>query len=144
MDIIYYSSQDESIFIDTIKNNITMYKEYSEEEINKVISITGLSSILDKKSFGINTFLYGGGEELSGGERQLILVARALMSSNNIIILDESLSEINEDLEDKIINNIIEHYQNKTLIYVSHRNNKDYPLKTINVEERSKNGNSRK
>lgn len=144
MDIVYYSSQDESIFIDTIKNNITMHKEYSEEEINKVISITELSSILDKKSFGINTFLYGGGEELSGGERQLILVARALMSSNNIIILDESLSEINEDLEDRIINNIIEQYQNKTLIYVSHRNNKDYSLKTINVEERSKNGNSRK
>lgn len=144
MGVIYYSSQDESIFIDTIKNNITMYNEYSEEEINKVISITGLSSVLNKKSFGINTFLYGGGEELSGGERQLILVARALISSNNIIILDESLSEINEDLEDTIITNIINNYRDKTLIYVSHRKNKDYPLKIIDVEERSKNGNSRK
>ncbi len=144
MDIIYYSSQDEAIFIDTIKNNITMHHNYSESELNKVISITGLDLVLNKKSFGINTFLYGGGEELSGGERQLILVARALISNKKIIILDETLSEVNEDLEETIISNIIRYYKNNTLIYVSHRQNKDYPLKVINVEERSKNGNSRK
>lgn len=142
--IIYYSSQDEYIFIDTIKNNITMHNDYSETEINKIINITSLNTILNKKSFGINTFLYSGGEELSGGERQLILLARALISNKRIIILDESLSEINEDLEDSIIDNIINYYRDRTIIYVSHRSNKNYPLKTINVEERSINGNSRK
>ena len=54
-----------------------------------------------------------------------------------------SIKTIMADLEDRIIDNIIRNYQNKTLIYVSHRNNKNYPLKTINVEERRINGNSK-
>jgi ATP-binding cassette subfamily B protein len=138
--ILYYSSQNESIFIDTIKNNITMHKSINEEYLDKVIKITNLDILLKKKSFGINTFLYGGGEELSGGERQLIIVTRALLSNTPIIILDESLSEVEESIEESIINNIINNYPEKTLIYVSHKQNKKYPLKIINMEERRNNG----
>jgi ABC-type transport system involved in cytochrome bd biosynthesis fused ATPase/permease subunit len=117
-----------------------MHKSINEEYLDKVIKITNLDILLKKKSFGINTFLYGGGEELSGGERQLIIVTRALLSNTPIIILDESLSEVEESIEESIINNIINNYPEKTLIYVSHKQNKKYPLKIINMEERRNNG----
>ena len=58
--------------------------------------------------------LFSGGEELSGGERQLIILARALTRNFNILILDETLSEVNDELEDKIL----EKYNNKTLVTI--------------------------
>lgn len=141
---LYFSSQDEELFMDTIRNNITMHHETTDEELNRIIEITNLRRVIDKKAFGINTFLYSGGEELSGGEKQLIILARALLSNKDIIILDESLSEVNEDIENSIINNIINYFENNIIIYVSHKQNKNYPLKVINMEERSNNGNTRK
>ena len=70
---------------------------------------------------------------MSGGEKQLILLARALISNKEIIILDEALSEVNDELENRIINNMFNKFNNKTIIYVSHKNNKDYFNRTINV-----------
>lgn len=141
---LYYSSQNEEIFMDTIKNNITMYHPTNDNELNKIIEITNLDRVISKKAFGINTFLYGGGEELSGGEKQLILLARALLSNKDIIILDESLSEVNESIENAIIDNIIKNYCDNIIIYVSHKQNKNYPMRIINMEERSNNGNTKK
>lgn len=132
-DNIIYSSQSEKIFTGTIQDNILMGRTISDDRLTEIIKICELKRILNKKTFGLDTFLYGGGEELSGGERQLIILARTLVNDFNILILDETLSEVNDMLEDKILENIFTYYKDKTIIYVSHKNKKNYFKRVINV-----------
>lgn len=131
--ILYYLSQEETIFHGTIRENILMGRTVKDEALKGVIKICELDRIIDKKTFGLDTYLYAGGDELSGGEKQLIILARALISNKEILILDEALSEVNEDLENRIINRLFDKCINKTIIYVSHKNNKNYFHRTINV-----------
>ena len=77
------------------------------------------------------------GFNISGGERQRIVLARALLKKSNYIILDEALSEVNEELEKKILSNIFEYYKEYTLIYVTHKEEiKKLFSKIYNVERR--------
>lgn len=130
---IIYSSQSEKIFSGTIKENILLGKDISEEKLNKVLTICDIGRIISKKTFGLDTFLFSGGEELSGGERQLIILARTLVNDFEVLILDETLSEVNDVIEDKILSNIFETYKDKTIIYVSHKNKKNYFKRVISV-----------
>lgn len=130
---IIYSSQTERIFSATIKENIVLGKDIESSKLDKVIEICELNRILNKRVFGLDSILFSGGEDLSGGERQLIILARALVSDFEILILDETLSEVNDEVEDKILNNIFTYFKDKTIIYVTHKNNKNYFNRTINV-----------
>lgn len=132
-DNLSYSCQTEKIFSGTIRENILMGKSVSDEEFNKLIDICELNRIVKNRPFKYDTFLYGGGEELSGGERQLIILARTLLLNKKIIILDETLSEVNDMLEDRILNKIFTNYKDTTIIYISHKNKKDYFKRVINV-----------
>ena len=131
--LISYSSQNERIFHGTIRDNILLGHEISDKKLNTIIDTCELNRLLSKKPFGLDTYLYGGGSELSGGERQLIFLARALVNDKDLIILDETLSEVNDKVEDKILNNLFTNYKNKTIIYVSHKNKKDYFKRTLYV-----------
>ena len=132
-DNILYSSQSEKIFSGSILENILLGKKIQKDELDKIIDICELNRIIKKKTFGLDTFLYSGGEELSGGERQLIILARALVNDFEILILDETLSEVNDLVEDKILENIFDYYKDKTIIYISHKNKKNYFKRVINV-----------
>ena len=61
------------------------------------------------------------GFNLSGGERQRIVLARGLLKNFNILIIDEGLSQVDIDMERKILKNIFEMFKDKTIIVVSHR-----------------------
>ncbi|MCI9279650.1 MAG: ATP-binding cassette domain-containing protein [Bacilli bacterium] len=63
---------------------------------------------------------------MSGGEKQRIILARALLNEFQILILDEALSELNNELEVKIIQNLKVYLKDKTVIYVSHKENEAY------------------
>ena len=131
--LISYSSQDERIFHGTIKDNILMGHTISENYLNEIIDTCELNRIINKKIYGLDTYLFAGGDELSGGEKQLIILARALVLNKDIIILDESLSEVNDKVEDKVLHKLFNRYKNKTIIYVSHKNKKNYFKKTYYV-----------
>ena len=122
---IIYVSQNESLFNDTIKNNILVERDISLDKINEVIEICLLKPILEKKNFELEAFISNDDNCFSGGEKQRIILARALLSNAKIIILDEALSEVDYNNERKIIKNIINNYPNKTLIYVTHKNHDD-------------------
>lgn len=122
---IIYVSQNESLFNDTIKNNILVERDISLDKINEVIEICLLKPILEKKNFELEAFISNDDNCFSGGEKQRIILARALLSDAKIIILDEALSEVDFNNERKIIKNIINNYPNKTLIYVTHKNHDD-------------------
>ncbi len=120
---ILYVSQTENIFSDTIRNNITLNKYVSLKDLNEVLEITKVNEIINKKSLRLDSFLYDSGYNLSGGERQRIILARSLLKRPKILILDESLSEMDKDLETEILSNIDHYLKDTTLIYISHTDN---------------------
>lgn len=119
---ICYVSQNEYIFTDSILNNIRLFKRATKKEINKVMRITGVDNILREKDITINYLLEENGHNISGGERQRILLARSLLQNKKILILDETMNELDVDSERKIIKNIKTEYD-VTLILISHRYN---------------------
>ena len=131
--LLSYVSQDEVLFHGTIKENILMGHQISNKRLDEIINICEIDRIISKKPYGLDTYLYAGGGELSGGERQLIILARSLVLNKEILLLDEALSEVNDEVEDNIINKLFDKYKNKTIIYVSHKNKKDYFHRTLNV-----------
>lgn len=130
---IIYVSQRETLFTDSIKNNITLNKVVSMKELNQIIKVTELDKILDKKALRLDSLLLDSGFNLSGGERQRIVLARALLKKPKILILDESLSELDETSEKHILTNLKVFLQNTTLIYVSH-NHTNYLKNKIEMD----------
>ncbi|MDD4705883.1 MAG: cysteine peptidase family C39 domain-containing protein [Bacilli bacterium] len=120
---ICYIEQNSQIFSDSILNNIILNKKYDKLKFNQIAKITLLRDTIKNKPNGYNTNL-NSIINLSGGEKQKIILARALYNDFNILIMDESLSEISKKNRKKILFNIFKSYQNKTIIYVSHQDEK--------------------
>lgn len=135
-DNIVYVSQREKLFSDTIINNIKLDKKIDNKRMNKILSISAVDKILEQKEFNLDTFLYDGAFNLSGGERQRIILARALAQQPDILILDESLSELDKKTELRILKELDKHYKNTTIIYISHSKTK-YFKRTIHLGEKS-------
>lgn len=119
--VVSYVSQDEELFNDTILNNLTLGKEMDKELLNNVIRICKLDTINIIKSVGLDSFIINN-NFLSGGEKNRIILARGLIYSKKIIILDEVLKEVDYNLEVTILKDILEYFKDRTIIYVSHKN----------------------
>lgn len=130
---ILYVSQKEKIFSDTIYNNITLNKKIPITKLNTVLKITKVDEIINKKTLRLDTYLYDSGSNLSGGERQRIILARSILYNPKILILDESLSEIDKTTELEILSNIDKYLVKTTIIYISHSNT-NYFNNIINLE----------
>ena len=132
---ITYVTANEFLFNDTIKNNIVLYKEYSEEEINDVVKICLVDEVIGNNELGIDTMIEENGFNLSNGERQRIILARSLIKKTNIYIFDEALGGIDINKEKKILENIFSYLKDKTIIVISHRyNNKKIFDRVIKLE----------
>lgn len=121
-DNILYVPQDNLIFNDTILNNICLGKSILNEDIRKIMTITLFDKVLINKNIYLEEKLNESGFGLSGGERQKLVLTRALLKSPKVLILDESLSGISEEESKDILKNIIKNYKNMTLILISHNN----------------------
>ena len=130
---IIYVGQKEGIYTDTIKNNIVL--DSDEKDFDKVCKICFIEDIVSRKKFRYSFGIDNNFGNISGGEKQRIVLARALLKKGNIIILDEALSELDYRMESKIIKNIIRTYKNKTLIYVSHKNQDKCFERVINLRK---------
>jgi len=117
---VTYVSQEEKLFNDTIYNNITLGEEISKEELDNVIKLTRLDKINIIKNVGLDASIIND-NSLSGGERNRIILARSLIHSKKILILDEVLKELDKGMEIEIIKDILEYYKDKTIIYISHK-----------------------
>jgi len=116
-----YVSQNEILLSDTIKNNIALKRDISDKKYNEIIKICKVNEIIDKKPLRGNFLIEEDGFNLSGGERQKIILARGLLKKFNILILDEALSEVGLEEELKIMKEIFKKYSDKTIIYISHK-----------------------
>lgn len=134
-----YVSQNSYINNNTLKNNIIYYRDISDEDYEKIIHLCNLDKLRDRNKFRDNFVIEDNGFNISGGERQKIILARSLLKNSNYIILDESLSEVDIDEEKEILNKILNIYHDKTIIYVSHKKeiidlfNEKYEVRKENV-----------
>ncbi len=111
--------QDVFLFEDTIRNNISLYKDIPDEQIDYAIKVCGLESIVKDKKNGLNERLSENGKNLSGGQRQRISIARAIAKNADILFVDEGTSSLNEELGREIEKVFLK--LNSTVIAISHR-----------------------
>lgn len=133
---ISYISQNEVIYTDTIRNNILLERNISDEEFYYVCKLTRVDKILERRNIGYDYLLEENGVNLSGGERQRIILARTLLKRSKIILIDEGLNEIDITLEKEILKDIFNYYNDKTVIIISHRKENMYLYdKVIKLEK---------
>lgn len=118
---ITYISQNEILFTDTIYNNITLHRNFSEEEIINQISMNYIDEITKQKRIGLGEIIEEDGYNLSGGERQRIILARALLKESDVIFIDEGFSQMDHNLERNILKKLFQKYKEKIIVVVSHR-----------------------
>ena len=133
-DNIVYVGQNENIFTGSIKENITFGHEVSDLDFNKVCNICKVDDIAYKKTFRYESLIGSDEGNISGGEKQRIILARAVLKDFNVLILDEALSEVDIKLELDILKNIRDNYKDKTIIYISHKKYPNVFDKVISME----------
>lgn len=107
------------IFEDTVRNNITLYKEYSDQEVQEAIEAAGLRDFVKGLKDGLNTVIYDNGRNISGGERSRIVIARALLSKASILFMDEAFASLDMERAREIEKTILG-LKDMTVINVSH------------------------
>jgi ABC-type bacteriocin/lantibiotic exporters, contain an N-terminal double-glycine peptidase domain len=118
---IGYIGPNESLFTDTLYNNIALYKKIDGKKLSKIIEICEIDKITSKNNLGLNMFIYEDGFNISEGEKQRIILARFLLHNFNILFIDEAMNAIDINSERKILKGIFNYFRIETIIYVSHR-----------------------
>ncbi|OYO67847.1 hypothetical protein CG709_16815 [Lachnotalea glycerini] len=114
-------SQDSNLFNDTIYNNIILEMDFSKNEVEKIAKIACIHDFIMSLPKGYDTIIGDRGIKLSGGEKQRICLARAIIRNAPILILDEPTSALDEFTEKNIIDNIRKNIVGKTIIIITHR-----------------------
>lgn len=120
-DNVTYFSQDVPIFDGTLRENLVFDKKIDDNEIIKILNLVCLDKFYEKLENGLDTELGEKGIRMSGGERQRVALARLFFDDSKIIILDEATSAMDNITEKKVMENVVEHLKNKTLIIIAHR-----------------------
>ena len=115
-----YIPQSIYLFDGTVGENVAFGYEYDKEKITEVLKKANIYDFLSSKE-GIDTLVGDGGIQLSGGQKQRIGIARALYSDPEILVLDEATSALDNETEAKIMDEIYETSQDKTLLIIAHR-----------------------
>ena len=119
---IAYLPQKSFYLDDTIRNNIIFgneNKNFDENYFAKIIKICELENLLKNSEYGYQTQIGENGAKLSGGQLQRIGLARCLYREPEILLLDESTSALDTEIENKILSNISK--LNLTVVFVTHR-----------------------
>ena len=115
-------SQDTTLFDDTIRNNISYSKpDATDEEIIEASKNSFSHDFIDKLPKKYETQIGENGVKLSGGEKQRLSIARAILKKTSIILLDEATSSLDSETENKIQQGLSFLTKNKTTIVIAHR-----------------------
>ena len=115
-------SQDTTLFDDTIRNNIAYANlNATQDEIEKAAQHSYASEFIDKLPNKYDTLIGENGVRLSGGEKQRLSIARAMLKKSQIILLDEATSSLDAETESKIQKAIAYLTKDRTTIVIAHR-----------------------
>ena len=114
--------QDTVMFNDTIEYNIAYGKPgSSRDEINKVVKLSSIDKFIEQLEIGYSTIVGERGLKLSGGEKQRIAIARALLKNPKIFIFDEATSALDTKTEKSIERSLKKLSNNSTTLVIAHR-----------------------
>ena len=108
--------QNDTIFSDTIKENIIFGRNISEEDIQKAIKVSQAKEFIDNQSEGLETILTPKGTNISGGQKQRLYIARALANNPKILVLDDSSSALDYKTDSLLRKEIAQNYNCTTVI----------------------------
>ena len=115
-------SQETTLFDDTIKNNIKYAnQEATDEELDNVAKLSFCEDFINNLPDKFETLIGENGLRLSGGEKQRLSIARAMLKKSSIILLDEATSSLDSETENKIQEALKILTKNKTTIVIAHR-----------------------
>ncbi len=118
--VVSLVSQNVFLFSDTLRNNITLYGDYSDDKVNVVVKQCGLEKLISSLEDGLETMVTENGSNFSGGEKQRINIARALLKDTPVMLFDEVTANLDPATTEFIENKILS-LENKTVISVSHK-----------------------
>lgn len=120
--LVAFVSQDNFLFNESIRENIRMGNlSASDEEVEEIAKKSGCHDFIMRMEHGYDTVVGNSGSHVSGGERQRISIARAMLKDAPIVILDEATSYIDPENEVTIKKSLSKLIQNKTVIIIAHR-----------------------
>jgi len=119
---IGYVPQDVTLFYGTLRDNITFGSPHVEDQkIIRAIEIAGVEELLKPFLGGYEAIITEGGKNLSGGQRRIIAIARAVLHDPPILIFDEPTHSMDSQTEDLIKKRLMGYLQNKTFVLMTHR-----------------------
>ncbi len=119
-----FVTQDTQLFAGTIRENLLFTKpEATEEQLNFALSQAACDSLIARSEFGIDTIIGEGGMKLSGGEKQRLSIARALLRTPKLLVFDEATSALDSITEEAISNTIrsIGNQKEHITVLIAHR-----------------------
>ncbi|MDB4247882.1 ATP-binding cassette domain-containing protein [bacterium] len=119
---VAYLGQSPGIFAGSIRDNLIIGKtDVSDEQISETIKLTGFDLVLRQLPNGLSFNLSENGVELSGGQRQILALTRAMLSDPTVLLLDEPTSAMDPKHEKLFIKQMKHFIENKTFLVVTHR-----------------------
>lgn len=117
-----YVPQENAVFSGTIADNLRIVRpDSTDKELETVLKVAEAWGFIEKLPKGINTEIEERGSNFSEGQIQRISIARALLRDAPILVMDEATSALDAKTEEKVLNNMMKTYPNRTCIITTHR-----------------------
>ena len=119
---VVYVPQETVLFSMSILENMKLGIEetFNETKFIRICEVCCLTEIFDKSEGFLHYRISENGRDLSGGQKQIIGIVRALIMNPRVLILDEATSQLDSELEKRIISNILQFNEKMTCIHITH------------------------